>query len=328
MNPIVSIIIPVYNNLQLLKIMIQSILDQDYSNWELLLIDDGSDLEVINELQNYVNKDCRIRFVERNRDPKGAPTCRNIGFDLSNGEYIVFFDSDDYVASYCLSQRVAFMESHKNLDFAVFPAETFEINIGDGKQYFGVAPMAKRDDLRLFIIPDLPFVVWNNIYKRDSLKKYHIYWDEKLKSLQDSDYNIECLLANLNYQYVNVDVNIKPDYYYRVSTNNSISKNIVSISHLDSHLYFYKKLIFSIKRKYHNKYDEVLRDRAIFYFKIMLKANDKIECYFESLYHIVSSFPRGRFLIFRMKLYRFLHKRVDLGKKGLIYSLISKILLY
>ena len=265
-NPIVSIVIPVFNNAELVKIMVDSVVAQEYKNWELLLVDDGSDEPTIAVLQRFLEEDSRIQLISRNRLPKGAQTCRNIGMDAAKGKYIVFFDSDDYVAPYCLSQRVVYMEANPGLDFSVFPAKVFrKADRSDAKLRYGVKPKC-GDDLFLFLIPHLPFVVWNNIYRLDSLRKKGIRWDEKLKSLQDSDFNMESILSGLNYEYASIG-NVEPDYYYRLDAGSgSISRKIVDNSHFESHLYFYRKTIDSVRVRYAKKYDNILRNRAIFFF--------------------------------------------------------------
>lgn len=265
-NPIVSIVIPVFNNAELVKIMVDSIVAQEYKNWELLLVDDGSNVQTETLLQRYSEADSRIQLISRNRLPKGAQTCRNIGMDAARGKYIVFFDSDDYVAPCCLSQRVAYMEANPRLDFAVFPAKVFrKADRSDARLRYGIKPKC-GDDLFLFLIPHLPFVVWNNIYRLDSLRKKDIRWDEKLKSLQDSDFNMESILSGLNYEYASIG-NTVPDYYYRLDAGSgSISRKIVDNSHFESHLYFYQKTIDSVRVKFGKQYDTVLRNRAIFFF--------------------------------------------------------------
>lgn len=302
-SPIVSIVIPVFNNAELVQIMVDSIIAQDYKDWELLLVDDGSDAQTMAVLRRFSEMDDRVQVIIRNRLPKGAQTCRNIGMDIAKGKYIVFFDSDDYVASCCLSQRVAYMEANSRLDFAVFPAMVFSnADRSDAKLRYGVKPKY-GDDLFLFLIPHLPFVVWNNIYRLDSLRKKGIRWDEKLKSLQDSDFNMESILSDLRYEYASTP-NIEPDYYYRViMMGNSVSRKIVDRSHFDSHLYFYRKTINSVQAMWGKRYDKVLRNRAVFFY---LKMQDKNggDIYVKRLVDVVrESFSCTSILIMQFRLY-------------------------
>lgn len=96
MQPLVSIIIPSFNRAHLLGATLESILLQTYQNWECIVVDDESN-DVTDELMRfYCEKDSRIQYYEREKNlPKGANSCRNFGFDLSKGDYIIWFDSDD-----------------------------------------------------------------------------------------------------------------------------------------------------------------------------------------------------------------------------------------
>ncbi|WP_439425541.1 glycosyltransferase family 2 protein [Oenococcus alcoholitolerans] len=92
-NSFVSVIMPVYNGLDFLEQSIKSILNQKYSNLELIIIDDGSDKETKKYLNNLPKLDNRIRvFHEKN---SGQSVARNLGLSRANGEYIYFMDSDD-----------------------------------------------------------------------------------------------------------------------------------------------------------------------------------------------------------------------------------------
>ena len=76
----VSVVIPVYNVINYLATTINSIICQTYTNWELLLVDDGSTDGSLEVSRAFCKEDERIHLFERDRPPKGAPTCRNIGF--------------------------------------------------------------------------------------------------------------------------------------------------------------------------------------------------------------------------------------------------------
>ena len=88
----ISVIIPFFNRLNLLFGAIDSVLNQTYKNFELILIDDGS-TDDINELLEYIKKDERI--IYRRQDHKGVSSARNLGIKIASGEYIAFLDSDD-----------------------------------------------------------------------------------------------------------------------------------------------------------------------------------------------------------------------------------------
>ena len=81
---------PVFNRKNLVAIMLDSILTNDFNDYEVLAVDDGSDEDTIALLNEYQNKDNRIKLIQRTELPKGATKCRNIGIDKAQGEYIFF----------------------------------------------------------------------------------------------------------------------------------------------------------------------------------------------------------------------------------------------
>lgn len=249
--------------------MIDSIIANKFQDWELFAIDDGSTEETREHLKRFEGNP-RIHFIQRSREPKGAQTCRNIGLEMAQGEYIIFFDSDDIVTPNCLKNRVEQLQQHPELDFMVFRSGTAITK--DGKTLFEPSPTnltfgysIYKDDIEAFCTRFLPFVVWNNIYRRKSLIDHHIIWDTKLLSLQDSMFNLQCLLSGLKYHYSETP----PDYGYRTETQGSISKKIMSQEHFNSNIYATERFYTLIKNKFGNKYDHSLYRGAMFvYVKI------------------------------------------------------------
>lgn len=93
---LVSVIIPVYNRANLLAYTLDSIAEQTYTNWECIIVDDGSVDDTLTIAKSYENKDSRFKvFTRPNYLTKGANSCRNFGFKKVSGEYIKWFDSDD-----------------------------------------------------------------------------------------------------------------------------------------------------------------------------------------------------------------------------------------
>lgn len=250
-----SIIIPVFNHPEELKVMIDSIIANEFDDYELILVDDGSDAPTLSLLEEYSSKDSRITFIKRTRLPKGAPTCRNIGLEMAKGEYTMFFDSDDYITPSCLATRVRCFEERPNLDFMVFPSGIYD---GSGfhaepNLYVYGYPIYK-DDLEHFARRLLPFVVWNNIYRTESVKRHGILWDEKLMSMQDADFNISTILAGMSYEYASTP----PDYGYRISTTSSVSKGIRTEQHYRSNAYAVRMMYTKIREAHGSKYDKAL----------------------------------------------------------------------
>lgn len=236
---LVSVIIPNYNSEAYLRELIEDMLGQSYKNWELIFVDDKSSDSSPLIISEYARRDNRIKLLCRNYDDKGACQRRNQGLDEAKGEFIIFFDSDDRIPPFSLESRIKEMESNPDADFIVSPAISFS------QKPFDIQTLALGmpwfdDDLSMFLKRyRLPFAVWTNTYRRSFLKNKGIRWDEKLSSMQDSDFNIQCILAGANYRY---SKDQRPAYYWRTGGNpTSITKGIKSNKELDSQLYFYRK---------------------------------------------------------------------------------------
>lgn len=232
---LISVVIPVYNVKNYLGKTLECILEQTYTNWELILVDDGSTDGSLEIAREYCIKDERIRLYLRNRLPKGAPSCRNIGLEQANGDYLIYLDSDDIIAPYCFQQRVDFIEKN-DCDFAIFPLVGFHKRLFDAEgMIFGYMP--EGDAVSALLARTLPFVVVSNIYKRKRLIEKSLYWDTSFKSYQDSDYNLQAINSGLSYKYSNSI----PDYFYRLSAQNSICKKLSTASNCLSQIQFLEK---------------------------------------------------------------------------------------
>lgn len=107
MNPLISIIIPTFNRAHYICETLKSIIAQTYTNWECIIVDDGSSDDSLLVINSFVEKDVRFRLINRRSDRnKGASTCRNIGIENSKGEFIQFLDSDDLMSENKLEQQI------------------------------------------------------------------------------------------------------------------------------------------------------------------------------------------------------------------------------
>ncbi len=249
-----AIVIPSYNCSAYIGEMLDSIIANTFTNWRCFVVDDKSTDNTLELLRTYHNNDDRIIYKVRDRDPKGAQTCRNIGMELSDGaEYVIWFDADDIIAPYCLEQRVRYMENHPQLDFGVFPAKTFKKEISeldDSTSFYGY--QITDDTLKAILDRTLPMVGWTNIYKRISVLEFNLEWDTNIMSLQDSDWNIQAIVKGCKFDYA-VSEGAKVDYYYRIGTG-GVSNKISSTKHGLSHLYYLQKLTYTIEFHFPLKY--------------------------------------------------------------------------
>ncbi len=110
----VSIIIPTYNRADLLERAIKSVLAQTFTNWELLIIDDGSTDNTKSIIEKYLS-DKRIKYIYQ--ENKGPGAARNNGIRQAGGEFIAFLDSDDSWKTEKIEKQVKILEENKNYDF-------------------------------------------------------------------------------------------------------------------------------------------------------------------------------------------------------------------
>ncbi|HBH23389.1 MAG TPA: hypothetical protein DDY13_08190 [Cytophagales bacterium] len=243
----ISIITPAFNRAHFLSELKNSILDQSNPNWEWLIIDDNSSDESIEIINRFCKEDNRIRLIHRDRKPKGANTCRNIGIEKANGDYLVFVDSDDLLLSNCVEQRLLAFEHNSKVDYHIFQTqkfseETYNLDVWSREK--------EKDHLTQFLKLDSVWHTSGPVWKRASLKKHNQYFDENLSIWQDLDYHIQALVKGMTYE---VHLDLPPDVLYRVHNNESISQQGYSYKHRKSQVYFLKKLekILPTEKKSH-----------------------------------------------------------------------------
>lgn len=111
---LVSIITPSYNSADYLGVTIESVSQQSYPHWEMLIIDDGSSDTSVDIARYYAEQDSRIRVIALKKN-SGAAFSRNTGIEEARGRYIAFLDSDDLYHPAKLEKQLAFMQQHKHV---------------------------------------------------------------------------------------------------------------------------------------------------------------------------------------------------------------------
>lgn len=125
MGDLISIIIPIYNRKKLVVETLDSIRAQTYTNWECIVVDDHSTDGTLDVLTAYEVQDSRFKIYKRPTERiKGASACRNFGFENSQGEYVVYFDSDDLMHKEYINKQYENCLKHKAL-FSICKFTTF-----------------------------------------------------------------------------------------------------------------------------------------------------------------------------------------------------------
>ncbi|MDX1699250.1 MAG: glycosyltransferase family A protein [Melioribacteraceae bacterium] len=113
-TPDVSIILPTFNREKYLPRSIESVINQTFKNWELIIVDDGSTDKSSELISNYLERNERIRFIQKQKT--GVTISRNLGIKLASGNYLTFLDSDDEYTNDHLENRVRELESDNSID--------------------------------------------------------------------------------------------------------------------------------------------------------------------------------------------------------------------
>ncbi len=194
----VSIIIPTYNRAHLLNETLDSIIKQTYKNWECIVVDDDSRDDTLNLLGEYNKRDSRILYYKRPFGmPKGANACRNYGFKMASGEYIIWFDSDDLMTKDHLQVKVKGLENG-HLDFVISKTANFKDgNLLQPYEYVKKPYGIKSSD---FILLKIHWYTYDVLLKREVAEK--ISWNEKMKSWQDYNYFCKMLLNTEKGEYI------------------------------------------------------------------------------------------------------------------------------
>lgn len=177
----VSIIVPVYNVEKYLQICIDSLITQTYSNLEIILVDDASTDNCPVICNMAAKNDNRIKVIHKCNG--GAASARNVGLNISNGDYICFVDSDDYVEKDYVKTLVKVLEE-KKADVAVCGFWYLYRDYLKQKGYFGKSVLIKQTDyLQLFLTDWTCGLIWNKIFNKKVIngirfKEGHIIDDE------------------------------------------------------------------------------------------------------------------------------------------------------
>ena len=127
-NPLISVIVPIYNVEKYLKKCIQSIVDQTYKNLEIILVNDGSSDNSGKICDEFAQKDNRIKVIHKTNG--GLSDARNAGLDVMSGEWVSFVDSDDFVSLYYIENLLS-LAKKTGVDIASI---SFETNLSNFKE--------------------------------------------------------------------------------------------------------------------------------------------------------------------------------------------------
>ena len=146
MSALVSIITPCYNSARFINECVSSVLEQTYTNWELIIVDDASNDNSRELISNIAERDNRIKYVFLTKNI-GVAGARNIALEMSTGRYIAFLDSDDVWKEEKLTTQIDFMQFH-NISFSFSSYQPMSEN---GMEFFSEILVPSKIDYNYFL---------------------------------------------------------------------------------------------------------------------------------------------------------------------------------
>jgi len=248
MDPSVSIIIPVFNAGKTIKHCIESVIGQEFTDFEVILVDDGSTDDSGAVCDEYAEKDKRIRV--HHKENTGVSDSRNIALDEARGKYLQFVDSDDWITSDATGMLYRAAEEH-HCDMVI---SDFYRVVGQRVMQKGAIDdsvvMTRKEFAAYMMESPADFyygVLWNKFFRRDIVEEHHLRMDKDISWCEDFMFNLEYIRHAGSFYALGVPV------YYYVKTKGSL----VSQSAGFTKIIQMKRMIFSY---YQNFYREVFTE--------------------------------------------------------------------
>ena len=225
MNPTVSIIVPVYNAENTIRRCIESILNQEYADFELLLVDDGSKDRSGEICDEYGANDARVRVIHK--ENTGVSDTRNLAIGQARGKYLQFLDSDDWITPDATSSLVRAAEEH-HCDLVI--ADFYRV-VGDRLSHKGDidddAVLSREEYAGYMMENPADFyygVLWNKLYRREIVEQHHLRMDPEISWCEDFMFNLEYI------RYAETFYALQVPIYYYVKTKGSLANQSLTIS--------------------------------------------------------------------------------------------------
>lgn len=264
-RPLVSIIVPCFNVEKYVEECIDSVILQDYENWECILINDGSRDNTFDIIKNIELKESRIRvFTQENL---GLSATRNKGIENANGEFLFFLDSDDILSHDAISTLVSSFQNNDIICGIITSFTLSKRNDTRGLQLFhpkeGAINFENSDFevLRRTMETGLTPVAQNRLYRKDFIEQHQLRFKSGILH-EDELWFFETMLFAKNVKFIN-----KETYFYRIDNQDSITKNVG-----DRNLESYIQIMEEIVKKYsqHKQFGVISTWYAVYVKKIFI----------------------------------------------------------
>ncbi len=218
----VSVIVPVYNGEKSIERCAGSILNQDYPELELILVDDGSRDRSWEIIQAIAAADHRVKAIHQENG--GVSSARNRALDEASGTYVQFADVDDWLPMDATKLLVREMEAQSS---ELVVGDFYRVVDGNVSEKGSIASggtltLQQYADEMMLSPADLYYgVLWNKLYRRDIIERYGIRMDENISYSEDMIFNLEYLL-----HVKNIAILKAPVYYYQYTKGSLVDQSL------------------------------------------------------------------------------------------------------
>ncbi|MBD5251057.1 MAG: glycosyltransferase [Barnesiella sp.] len=218
-DPMVSVIMPVYNAQAYIADSIESVLSQSNQDFELLLINDGSTDVTGAICDEYSVKDSRVKVIHKENG--GVSSARNVGIDLSRGKWVYFSDADDMLLPDCLDTLLNF----SNKEEVCMVMAGYEVDndgeISSTKPHDDSCITAQEGLMKLMVGANGQYqgYLWNKIFRRNIIEKKELRFDEDIYYNEDRLFAFRYLCGTEGV----INITSKPVYRYFVRQNGAMS---------------------------------------------------------------------------------------------------------
>lgn len=246
-KPLVSIIIPCHNYGHLIAETLNCLLFQTYTNWEAIIIDDGSKDDTASKVASYSKADNRFRYFYQ--ESKGVSFARNYGLSLVEGEYVQFLDADDLLTEEKIAIQVEYMENNEECALSYSFAKYFKTDKPNelylnynlkNEEWMPKASGNFNEILHIFIDTVMPINC--PIIKSSFLKENSILFDTTYIMYEDWDFWLKCLYKGANFKFID-----DPKCLTLIRVHNSSRTNSLLMGFFDMKL---RKRMFSYINTY------------------------------------------------------------------------------
>lgn len=250
MNPLFSVIVPIFNKEEYINECIDSILNQSFNNFELILVDDGSNDNCPSICDSYKKKDSRV--VAIHKENGGLVSARKAGTKIAKGEYIVCVDADDYIKNnYLNNMAIEINQNHSDIvctgHIRLEEKKEKKIRVNCQTGFYSKEKIINEIYPLLIQKSDtthFPVNIWSKAYKKELYSRIQLNVDESVKIGEDG-------VVSLAFIYLSNSMSIidNCEYVYRIN-NKSMTSNIAVLDPYYPKKAYYEFIKYIDSRKY------------------------------------------------------------------------------